>query len=797
MPNANELVIRVVGDATQFSRVITQVDAGIRRATGSVQSFGSHGVTNVQAISASLRVAQGDFTNLIRAAERWIARSQTLSAVAKTIFPAIGAIAVGEIFIHGAEEAYKFIETVRKVPRALQDGFNSLNLSAQQANDTLAVTNDRLEIEIAKLEHKPVNTLALALDEAKVAADDLAGSLAKDYEAVTKLITANKIGLVGQLLGKGGTQVVSGSVTSYEQQLSDLGYRYNASVHASGPDSDASKALQKAITDKQNSAIQWATSQITTRTGLVSEDFGNGVRKNRPYAEAYGDQSANLNILNGFRDQIYSQQDLATQKARNAQDTQTKERLTAQQEAARQAAEALGKQQAGIIKAWNEQLAALKNAHDVDAGEEYVFWQKKVSTVKAGSESYREALSHAGTSYQQVLKEQRDDLASAQKGPALLQPNVTGFFGNTPTAASGYLTPSALGNGDNLKFQQEQGKAAADYAKNLGDSIALQRQNADAIAQASLQMAIATGRISAYDAAQVQAALNTNTYQEQLAYLKNALDSVNNDPTLTAIQRQAQASDIQNQITALNGQRTIQSAQDRQNIYSNTAAGGFTDALNQFVTASQDAASALRDITTTTLHSVNADILNGKGFRQTGSDLFKSVAGYGLNRAEGSLLSAFGFGGKKADGSAGNAFHVIVDNIFGSAGSAASGLSSIIGKFNGSSGDDGGDGLFSTIAGGLFQGFFAGGGDVVANRPSIVGERGPEMFVPHASGTIVPNNALGGTTNHLYVDARGSTDPAQTEAAVHRALGRYGPGIISAAVNAVNEQQKRKPLSSR
>ena len=37
---------------------------------------------------------------------------------------------------------------------------------------------------------------------------------------------------------------------------------------------------------------------------------------------------------------------------------------------------------------------------------------------------------------------------------------------------------------------------------------------------------------------------------------------------------------------------------------------------------------------------------------------------------------------------------------------------------------------------------FAAGGQVMADTPIIVGERGPEMFVPRSAGTIVPNNAL-------------------------------------------------------
>ena len=36
------------------------------------------------------------------------------------------------------------------------------------------------------------------------------------------------------------------------------------------------------------------------------------------------------------------------------------------------------------------------------------------------------------------------------------------------------------------------------------------------------------------------------------------------------------------------------------------------------------------------------------------------------------------------------------------------------------------------------------GGPVTSGRPYIVGERGPEMFVPSGSGNIVPNNKLGG-----------------------------------------------------
>ena len=53
---------------------------------------------------------------------------------------------------------------------------------------------------------------------------------------------------------------------------------------------------------------------------------------------------------------------------------------------------------------------------------------------------------------------------------------------------------------------------------------------------------------------------------------------------------------------------------------------------------------------------------------------------------------------------------------------------------------------------------FADGGDPTVGQMSIVGERGPELFIPKTAGTIVPNHALsgmGGTTNvtNNYINA--------------------------------------------
>ena len=77
------------------------------------------------------------------------------------------------------------------------------------------------------------------------------------------------------------------------------------------------------------------------------------------------------------------------------------------------------------------------------------------------------------------------------------------------------------------------------------------------------------------------------------------------------------------------------------------------------------------------------------------------------------------------------------------------------------------------------------GGAVGAGRPYMVGERGPELFVPGAQGNIVPNNAMGGSNIVVNVDASGSSVEGDSDQAAQ--LGK----MLGAAVQAELVKQKR------
>jgi hypothetical protein len=103
----------------------------------------------------------------------------------------------------------------------------------------------------------------------------------------------------------------------------------------------------------------------------------------------------------------------------------------------------------------------------------------------------------------------------------------------------------------------------------------------------------------------------------------------------------------------------------------------------------------------------------------------------------------------------------------------------------------GGIGSRTTIAGGALGGLRANGGPVSANRQYIVGEKGPELFMSGSSGSIVPNNALGGNSGGGVTINQTINISTGVQQTVRAEIQQLLPQISNAAKNAVVDAKRR------
>ena len=203
---------------------------------------------------------------------------------------------------------------------------------------------------------------------------------------------------------------------------------------------------------------------------------------------------------------------------------------------------------------------------------------------------------------------------------------------------------------------------------------------------------------------------------------------------------------------------------------------------DQFI-ENRDAAEAANRSIASGLEEVNAKI------RKLNDAQFQVVE---LSRTIGSSFEESFKGVIKGTMSVGDAFanmlNRIADHFLDTAAKlAATGLQkSFLGMFSNMFSLGGGGGLDSVpFIPSLGGKGFADGGKPPVGKASIVGEKGPELFVPNSAGTIIPNHAMGSTNIVVNVDASGSNVEGDDEQA--RQLGN----LISASIQSELIRQKR------
>lgn len=717
---------------------------------------GGHGnVTDQQRASALLRAGGGTFS--IRAGEQFASQFSAFNAISGLVFPVVGATVFAAEIGRGAAELIKMKKEADELPDHIRNAFDEFNSPLLMSVDSLRKTNDELEIAIARIEHKPENTLALALDEARLNADRLADSTNKATDNIKKLLAENKAGFGTFLLnGQVGTGVVSDEVNKRMQELRDL-QRTNRDAIRSGSDTPGAAAgRETAINQRLEDLYKWAN---TTRTQIQSFTQG-------------GKNQGNINILEGVEDYSSNTLDEVKEQKRNAVETARLKQLEIQKNLSQAALEERRKAEEAQQHAWDSQYTAFTSSADKTIAQERKFWFDRLNVVSEGTKNYEYAQRKADDLLRQMNEQSRKQAEERRKLNDQYQQTQL----NQLQAA---LNPGAVAQSKGIENAQTTGIALRDAQRSAAFS------GDDAGINAELQ----AGRISKLNAAMQLQTLHSKEYSAQLAELRENLAAVkSDDPNAVAKQNEFNTS-----IAELGARRQQQSIRDSAavNLQGSSAGVGFRDALDDFVRASMDAAGQMRSIAQGILSGINQNLSSAiVGGRTDWAGTFRgvgqSVANVGLQRIEGSALGALGLG--KADGSSSNPFYVrSVDGI--------GGIGSIAGAITGSAG---GFGKFLSKAIGWLPGR-AIGGIVDAGTSYMVGEKGPEVLTLGASsGRIAPNSQIGGGSGigAIHIDARGATDPAATAMMVQQAIAAAAPHIMAASVSAVSERSSRRPLSS-
>jgi hypothetical protein len=773
MANKPRVSVTITADSSGYT-------AAVNKAKGQLVDFGTaskrvHGamVSDVQASSGALRLLEGGMTGNIRAAERFMASIKGVGAAMQMIYPAVGLIAIGSVIAKAAVELINFTKKTKEAGTEFRASFQEMQNSARLANDELAKTNINLENQIAKLTGKHENVVAAELIEARIQADNLAISAAHAAKEIKDLLEKGQGTFLNKALSAGGSNELFGNINNFQTLKSQARQDQDDALH--GGDKKGAGAASARYDQLIKNERAYLKRQRDFRSGTGDRD-----------GAFSGDQSNNLTAINAALSLNYSQSDRTAGDAQNLTDATALKKVEDAKNLSDKAREAAARLRAAQEKAahalkqdMDDQLATAKQDHLVSISEETQYWQSALAAVHGGSAAVLALRLEINKRLADLSQEQRRNLRKFQgdRLPESIKPETDAT----------YVRQAAADTKEQVEAQEKAATAAAEQSASYAEAV--------------LSIKEAAGLVSKLDAAQELAAIHAKEYAAQVAAIQGSLAFWQAAPP--GAERDKHLDEANRQLGQIGSHNSITSMQDQQNIAGQSPLDAWKTSLDQFVQQSRDTATQVKDIWSSALSSVNEEIVKiistkhnyntRVEFGNLGAGMFRSVASAGLQKGEGALMGAFGLGGGKGLGSSqANAMWVRMVGVASGAGSsiggiaskAASGIGGVLGKI-----------------GGFVSGLgFAGGGMPPVGMASLVGENGPELFVPHTAGTVVPAGGFGGGNTHITLggmDLRGASDPAAFEAIANRVFSKHVPSMISASMQAQRESHARKPSSAR
>lgn len=729
--------VQIGANATPFAtemdkaaRIARQKAAEMRRAIEQEMAESKH----------SLHLLGDAFgVHVPRAIRGFISELPGVSKAMSLAFDGLAIIVVIKVIQEAVEKVKEFTEgldAAKEAGKHIAEGFEKVAAPLEAANHQLELSITKTENAIAKLEHKPQNHLAEGLAEAAVKADQLNSKLQAAAENARKVLEGDK--------GKQGWWQRMFGNSKGTDQAEDLQKRIDHML-GSLPHDENYNSVMKSF------------------AGSIWKDAQQQLKKNE--YEAFFDRDKDFsranNALYGIQRWASETQHLATNSDRE-NDEQERQRIAQERK--------------------DSSERAQRATHKADEDE-----RRNIGIILEG-------LPTANARYDRLLQ-----LPAVRKGNedwayGVMNPETHvrqgGLFAKNRVEAQkederqDEADLRAL-NQYNNKLNEAQQKSITLYAKYAAG----QEQAIKAAGQNSVQWIAfneKTGNLSQPEAAKQTTAAHSEEFAFVMAWLVSARDHIANEDTRHMTKEQVESHNdrlslANNKIDNAQNAFDLQSANDKFNETVQTATAGLHQFFVEFERDADNAASAVHSALAAAANSFNQEIANAvMGKRTNWSGALQGVGSHliqsGLKTAESGLMKAFGLGKQQ---------HVIVDNMpdGGMAGGAGSSMLSSLGHNIA--------GAFSKIGhlfGTVFGGFFADGGSPDPYKTSVVGENGPELFVPKIAGTVIPNKSLrgfGGDSGPSI--AIGSIDARGTNAAdVDR---RVREGSLRAYQQAMRDSQ--------
>lgn len=419
--SAGTVYVQIDGDASPLLEKFAKVESiskaagtnianglgsGLKSASGATDTFsrsvekaesGTHRfISESRATTAAMKDLEGKFLQNSIAADKFIEHVLDMGSLLQDAFPIIGAAALGGIIAESTIKVGELIKRLGEAPEVIHGTFTLLTDSLRTTGDELQLSNDKLREQIALLEHKPANGLKVAIDEARIAADELGKSLHSAMNEIIKGVTDNAPSFPERLFGAPGTGDISDKLKEVQRKALEIttAGRKEMNVTDIGNAPDDVKKLEI-----KNAQTRTAANLTNLYNDAVVElGVSLGKAQHPGFLEGFGvNMAPRIETIKGAVEAISAMQEDIPKRTEHADLTGKEHELElAKKEAeerkrlATEAEQERLKESRNIKAGFDMELADMRSRFTVGAAVEEAFWKDRIKFVEEFGGRYTE-----------------------------------------------------------------------------------------------------------------------------------------------------------------------------------------------------------------------------------------------------------------------------------------------------------------------------------------------------------------------------------------------------------------------